>query len=251
MNFGLSRVGLTVFNTVATSAVSLTNNAAAVVEAVAGFRDPVGGTDIGEAVQLAARELAASGRPGVQRIVVLLTDGRPEGHDIDADAAAVAAKAAGLRLFTIGFGSDVDPELLRRMASTADDYFFAPSSAELSGIYTEIARRIRGTAIAQTMVITDVVPLNMDYLVGSAVPPVTSFTSNVLRWDLRDVPGDLRLTYRLRPQQLGTWPTNDEARARYRDGLDTDGELIFPVPKVVVVGPSKPLFLPLVAIWST
>jgi Ca-activated chloride channel family protein len=85
----------------------------------------------------------------------------------------------------------------------------------------------------------------MDYLVGSALPPVASYRDRELRWELVDVTGETRLSYRLRPQAVGTWPTNLDARAKYRDGLGYDGELVFPVPRVVVVAPAKPIYLPL------
>jgi Mg-chelatase subunit ChlD len=244
MNLDVSRVGLVVFNTEATSPISLTTDARAAVAATAGFGQAIGGTDIGEAIQLAARELADHGRSGVKHVMVVMTDGRPEAADVDADLAAAAAKAQGVRLFSIGFGVDVDPALMHRIASTADDYFFAPSTTELAGIYTEIARRISGGVIARTAVITDVVPANMLYLVGSAVPPVVSYVNRTLRWELRDVRGDIRLSYRLRPLEIGRWPTNVDARMRYRDGLDRDGELVFPIPQVIVTGVPKPIYLP-------
>ena len=251
MNFDVSRVGLVVFNTEAIQPVGLETDAATVVEALIGFGDAIGGTDVGEGIQLAANALATTGRPNVPHVIVVMTDGRPESADVDADMAALAAKAQGVRLFSIGFGGDVDTALLKRVASTPDDYYFAPSTAELSGIYTEIARRLTGGIIAKTAVITDVVPSNMTYLVGSADPPVDDYTNKTLRWELSGVRGDIELTYRLRPQQVGTWPTNRDARMRYRDGLDKDGELVFPVPQVIVYDdgpprPPEPLFLPLV-----
>lgn len=245
MDYAVARVGLVLFNTEATLAMSLTNDAALVVDAVVSAEPPQGGTDIGEGIQVAAEHLAASGRSGVRQVMIVLTDGRPEGHDVDADAASDGARAAGVRVYTIGFGPDVDPDLLARIASGPDDYFFAPGPAELSGIYTEIARRISGGVIARTMVVTDVVPSNMEFLAGSDEPPVTSYADRILRWDLQNVTGAVELSYRLRPLQTGRWPTNVEARSRHTDGLGFPGELVFPVPYVVVVSPPRPVYLPL------
>jgi Mg-chelatase subunit ChlD/sugar lactone lactonase YvrE len=244
IDFAVSRVGLVVFHTEATKPLTLTNDAPAMIRALLEFGVPAGGTDIGEGVQLATEELATNGRPGVERIIVLMTDGRPEGAGlVDADQAAQAAKDAGIRLFSVGFGPDVDPGLLRRMASTPDDYNFAPSEAELAQIYIEIARRIAGGLIIQTGVITDVVPTNMEYVTGSAAPPAT-FANRTLTWQLDRLRAGMRLTYRLRPQEAGLWPTNVEARARYTDGLGQPGELIFPIPRVLVVRPPGPIYLP-------
>ncbi len=246
IDFDVSRVGLVVFNLDATMPVSLTADAATIAAGVAGFDEPASGTDIGEAIQLAAEELAANGRPDVEHIVVVMTDGRPEGDVVDADQAAVEAKARGIRIFSIGFGTDTDPVLMKRLASTPEDYFFAPGSTELSKIYTEIARRITGGIVMKTAVITDVVPANMDYVLDSAVPPVTSYENRTLTWEVQNVRADLELRYRLRPLQLGEWPTNIEARSEYQDGHDVPGGFAFPIPRVTVVGPPKPIYLPVV-----
>jgi len=245
MDFTVARVGLVAFDTVAELLLGLTADAREVVGALAAMPPPDGGTDIGEGIQLAAAELADRGRPDVRQVIVVMTDGRPEGHDVDADEAARLAKEAGVRIYSIGFGTDVDPELMRRLATDPRDYFFAPSTAELSGIYTEVARRISGGVVARSMVITDVVPSNMVYLPGSAAPPVTSFQDNVLRWDVPVMSADVELSYRLRPTRVGRWPTNVDARSRYRDGLGVEGELVFPVPFVTVVAPPEPIYLPL------
>jgi uncharacterized protein YegL len=95
------------------------------------------------------------------------------------------------------------------------------------------------------MVVTDTVPANMAYVAGSAQPPAT-FDNGTLRWTVPVVTNDWTASYRLRPLQVGTWPTNVEARSRFVDGLGRDGELLFPVPRVTVVIPPKPVFLPLV-----
>jgi len=246
IDFNVSRVGLVVFNSQVQKPLGLTADPGAFVAAVAGFAPPAGGTDIGAAIQLAAQEFSANGRPGVEHILIVMTDGRPEGDVVDADAAADAAKAAGVRIFSIGFGADADPDLMRRIASRPEDYFFAPGAAELSAIYTEIARRITGGVIAPTATITDVVPTNMTYLAGSAVPPVESYSNRVLTWELTDVAGDVALTYRLRPEEVGVWPTNREAWFRYLDGLGMRGRLAFPVPEVEVVA-GRPIYLPVVS----
>jgi Mg-chelatase subunit ChlD len=246
MDLDVSRVGVVLFSDQASLAMTLTNSAEAVIDAVVGFGAPQGGTDIGEGIQLGAAELSTNGRPEAERILIVMSDGRPEAATVDADAAADAAKAAGFRVFSIGFGGDADPALMRRIASAPGDYYFAPGTAELSTIYTEIARRITGGIIAQTMTITDVVPANMTLVPGSVNPAPAEFANRVLRWVLNDIRGQLTLGYKLQPQQTGTWPTNDFAGADYRDGRGVDGRLVFPVPEVLVVLPPEPIYLPVV-----
>ena len=49
------------------------------------------------------------------------------------------AKAAGIRIYTVGLGTDLDEAALREMASGPEAYRHAPSAAELAGIYRGIA----------------------------------------------------------------------------------------------------------------
>jgi Mg-chelatase subunit ChlD len=245
LDFAQSRAGMVIFNLEAELRVPLSADPGAVLAGLSSF-DAGGGTDIGKAVDVAADELRANGRPGVEPIIVLMTDGRPDNAEIDADDAALRARSAGIRLFTIGFGPDTDAGLMRRMASSADDYFFAPTEAELAGIYLEIARRISGSVILETATITDVVPANMDFVVGSAQPLATwDAPSRTITWRISEARAGLTLSYRLRPTQTGTHPTNVEARMRYRDGLQSPGELVFPIPRVTVLGPPRPIYLPM------
>ena len=244
LDFSSARAGLVLFNSDAELAQPLTADAGLLLEALITESQPFGGTDIGEAVDRAAAALLADGRAGAEPVIVLLTDGRPDGAEVDADAAAERAKDAGVRLFTIGFGNDTDPDLLARMASAPDDYFFAPGEAELSRIYVEIARRITGGLILQSGVITDVIPSDMVYVPDSAQPPA-DLSGQVLTWQVGPARSGLSMSYRLRPTRTGLRPTNVEARMRYRDALDDEGELVFPVPRVLVVGPPQPIYLPL------
>lgn len=88
-----------------------------------------------------ARELAGPRRQsGNLPVLILLTDGRSNPQPAsEAVARAAAAKAAGIRLYTIGLGADLDEAALREMVSGEGAIFHAPSGAELAGIYREIA----------------------------------------------------------------------------------------------------------------
>jgi Mg-chelatase subunit ChlD len=75
-------------------------------------------------------------------VIVLLTDGIHNGEPGAEQRAAEEVRAAGVRLYVIGLGADVDAEALLRMAGDARRYFFAPDSSDLAGIYADIARDI-------------------------------------------------------------------------------------------------------------
>ena len=79
-------------------------------------------------------------------MIILLTDGRPNGTTREAVLERAAElKQAGVRVYSIGLGAgeDLDPELLRAIASSPSLYRQAPDAAELETLYRELAGRIR------------------------------------------------------------------------------------------------------------
>ena len=88
-----------------------------------------------------ASELASTrSRVANAPVLILLTDGRSNPQPVtEAVARAAEAKAAGIRIYTIGLGADLDEAALREMASGPSLYFQAPTAQELAGIYREIA----------------------------------------------------------------------------------------------------------------
>jgi len=102
-------------------------------------------TRLDRAVAVGAEALAdlARRRSGNQPVLVLLTDGRANPVPIEsAVAEADAAKAAGVTVFTIGLGEDLDADGLAAMASTAERFLRAPDAEDLAAAYAEVARSI-------------------------------------------------------------------------------------------------------------
>lgn len=112
-------------------------------------------TAIGDAIGLAVKRLRE--RPESQRVLVLLTDGVNTAGVLDPNKALELAEAEGVRIHTVGVGSEgggaglmglrfgggaeIDEALLRRVAErTGGGYFRARNAAELAGIYAEIDR---------------------------------------------------------------------------------------------------------------
>lgn len=226
----------------------LTDDAAAVIRGVAQARAG-GGTNIADALALAGDELAGPrAQPDGRKAVVLLTDGKPDGG-MDPRGRALgqanSLRATGVTVYAIGLGADVDGALLGQIAGDPSRYFQAPSAAELAGIYRLIARRLLSDRLLRAIAIEDEVPDNMRYVVGSSVPPA-NWDGHVLRWQLGPTPTEgLTLHYQVEPLQAGVWPTNVRAAGRYTDGVGYQGELVFPVPVVEVLGGLK-AYLPMV-----
>ena len=91
-------------------------------------------------VQVAAEELLAQREAGRASVLVLLTDGQSNPRPAsEAVVAAAEAKAAGVTVFTIGLGAELDEAALRAIASRPEYNYRAPDAADLEAIYRRIA----------------------------------------------------------------------------------------------------------------
>jgi Ca-activated chloride channel family protein len=121
------------------------------------------GTAIGAGLELAVDRLAEFGTRAkvASRIVILLTDGKSNIHEIDEDTAIDDAKRAGIKVYTIGAGTtgvapirvdrgdghtqlmqmpvDIDEVTLKKVADkTGGQYFRATDHDSLAKIYAQI-----------------------------------------------------------------------------------------------------------------
>ena len=155
------RVGLVAFSGEALTQVPLTTDYPVVLTAIDNLQ--VGqledGTAIGTAIATAANRLRTA--PGRSRVMVLLTDGENNRGAIDPRTAAQAAGAFGIRIYTIGVGSEgmaavpvgrglfglryenrpvkIDEALLTEIATnTGGRYFRAKDAQALQSIYEQI-----------------------------------------------------------------------------------------------------------------
>ena len=155
------RVGLVAFSGEALTQVPLTTDYPVVLSAIDNLQ--VGlledGTAIGTAIATAANRLRTA--PGRSRVMVLLTDGENNRGAIDPRTAAQAATAFGIRIYTIGVGSEgmaavpvgrglfglryenrpvkIDEPLLTEIATnTGGRYFRARDAQALQRIYEQI-----------------------------------------------------------------------------------------------------------------
>lgn len=205
--------------------------------------EPAGGTNIADALELGMIEVLGPGhRPEAKPIIVLLTDGVPFNNTrmLTVDVAD-RLRDAGITVYSIGLGHDVDPALLKLVARRPELYFFAPSASDLADVFTRIARRISATVLLKTVTITDRVPKNMAYIEGSAEPAATWDAANrTLTWRFAPVPfSGVEMSFWVEPLEVGTHPTNIRADYEGTDGLDQPNSGVFPVPQVVVVSPPR------------
>ena len=239
-----SRLGVVGFANSATRDQALDDRRGGSIAAI-GRLSPLGGTNLVAALRESRDTLmAAPLLAGAKQVIVILSDGRHTSlldPPRDLDGMIRNVHGAGITVFTIGLGDDSDIETLTRIATSPDHFAFSPNEEALDDIFALIAGRIGATQLFQDATVTDVVPANMEFLPGTGTPiePAWDSSTRTLTWALGavDAPG-VRLTYRLRPTEGGTHPTNVEARANFVDGRGRDGEAAFPVPRVLVRAPT-------------
>lgn len=154
------RIGLVVYEGEAYTKCPLTNDHSVLRELFSevetGQIDP--GTSIGTGLAVAVNNLRDTTRKS--RVIILLTDGMNSGGEIDPKTAASIAQAYGIRVYTIGVGTngyavmpvqtafgkvkqkvkvEIDEAILKDIAkSTGGQYFRATDENKLSQIFDEI-----------------------------------------------------------------------------------------------------------------
>jgi uncharacterized repeat protein (TIGR01451 family) len=114
-----ARVGIVDFSSQSdtTLILGLTDDTALAQATIANMPFFGNGTDIAGGLALAHQEILASGRPEVNRVLVLLTDGKADDGPA-AQLAASAAKSTGTEIFAVGVGSQINVDELNALASS-------------------------------------------------------------------------------------------------------------------------------------
>lgn len=157
------RIGLVVYASEAYTKTPVTSDKAVILEAIKGIKyDNVlqDGTGIGMGLATAVNRLKDS--KAKSKVVILLTDGVNNAGFIEPETAADIAKQYGIKVYTIGLGTngmaespyalapngqimfqmmkvEIDEQLLRSIARKTDGkYFRATSNSKLAEIYASI-----------------------------------------------------------------------------------------------------------------
>jgi Mg-chelatase subunit ChlD len=110
-----------------------------------------GRTNVGDAIQSGVRlfsPVTQGGALAPRQVMVLLTDGLATGPtDRDpntyAQEEAKKAKQAGIDIYTIGLGKNVNQTFLRdTIAGSPDNYFFSATSKQLADAYRKVAQDV-------------------------------------------------------------------------------------------------------------
>jgi Mg-chelatase subunit ChlD len=131
------------FDERATTVQPLTGDGDALKRALTGISTEVGTRiDLGlwEGIDAVA---GPGGRSGADPVLVLLTDGRPQGgSEGSTRTAAAVGHELGVTMYAIGLGDDVDPGVLTLIAGDPSRVYLTPDESDLAEIYSEVARVI-------------------------------------------------------------------------------------------------------------
>jgi Ca-activated chloride channel family protein len=134
------QAGVVSFNAIATLLAPLSSDRSVIDAALAGLATAQY-TRLDLGISGARSELLGPHRNRDNRsVMIVLTDGRANPVPVDvAEAEAQEAKDAGVTIFTVGLGQDLDFMALEAMASRPEFFYNAPDGESLSQIYRGIA----------------------------------------------------------------------------------------------------------------
>ncbi|MCK5831958.1 MAG: VWA domain-containing protein, partial [Methylococcales bacterium] len=142
-SFPDNQVGVVSFHAFPTLDQPLTTNKPLVISAINRLRAS-GVTHIHRGLRKGLDEILANSVTP-QRIVILLTDGRNVRAITDGMVRldAINASNDGIIIYTIGYGNNINEDLLRFVASkTHGQYYSAPQNSQLEGIFDQISQDI-------------------------------------------------------------------------------------------------------------
>ncbi len=147
-------IGLVVFGSFAEIQSPLTPDTLAIKELLADLRPGMaeGSTAIGDGLALAVKQLRESDSP--DKVIILLSDGENNSGSVTPEQATQVAVQSGIKVYTIGFGSDgsnsifgrlgfggngIDEATLKDIAEqTQGQYFRATSTSDLIDVFNLI-----------------------------------------------------------------------------------------------------------------
>ena len=267
LDSSIDRIGLVSYADWASVGSQLTDDFGAVKTAIGGMNAD-GYTNIGDGVFDAKAELDARGRPGALPLLLVMSDGvanRSHGGATgcsdwpasantctnDAINQAAAAKAAGITVYTVGLNLDgveanhsgsgvLARSVLQTMASGPNQYYEAPTSGDLSGIFQDIAYHVINIA-GTDIVVTEILPTGVHYVPNSASPAPFDVSGQTLVWkfdemgidDTETISFSIVLDDLTANQLVDVYP---DSRTDYLDFRGNPASIPFPETRMTPVG---------------
>ena len=218
----------------------MSDDESALKQTVDGMATVGGGAEVAEGLTTTALEFESTRHVSTTLpLVVLFTDATPNATDI---AKGKSLRQQGVRVVTVALGDTVYADQWQRIATTPSDAYMASSSdlatlkTDLATIADTIAGKVRwsGLQIGINDPLSDAVSL-IPTSVKSPVPPTIKDNRISLAYPSLQTSEKLTLSYRaVVTDTLGTWETNENATASYRDASGTMNRPALPSPQVTV-----------------
>jgi len=136
-------------------------NSVDVIAAISRLRITLGDTNIADSLRTARTELFSrqhGARPGVPKILILITDGTANIEERRTIPEADETKAAGIQIFTVGIGSQIKEDQLRSIATLRSYFYFATNFATLYNILPRLVNDSCGVVASVSTMSSSTIP---------------------------------------------------------------------------------------------
>jgi len=135
------RVGLIAFSKDVYVVVNLTNDQNKLNDGISQLQ-PIADTALGDAILTATNEFSTNARPDAKKSILLMSDGVTT-YGSSPQVAAGVARANGVSIFAVGYGSDADDLALSQIAGvTGGKSYTAATGQDLIETFSDIAENI-------------------------------------------------------------------------------------------------------------
>ena len=138
MNTDTQKISVVAYDSSAASYADLTSSREELRTAIGGIHAS-GGTNIGSGLTLGMEQLSGASGMGA---VILMSDGKDGGKWETIAACIEQAKATGVSIYTVCFGSDADVDLMSRIAESSGGKMIVADSENLANIYLTLQKYI-------------------------------------------------------------------------------------------------------------
>lgn len=224
------RIGLISYETNAQLNIPLTENRLALKTAIGDLKAE-GKSALGDAMQLARRELTMVGREDAVLVEILLSDGQSNTGIAPGIEGQIAADT-GIRVISVGIGSLINRSLLQTFANDTDGLFYQRPSTEA---LMEIKEHLDITVVASDVQIKKELPSGLRLV--SSVPRASEVSTaangiTTAIWRLSELRMDQEVTFVLEIEatEVGAWANDRDLLVTYTDFRGVDGSEMFPPP---------------------
>ncbi|MBU1050109.1 VWA domain-containing protein, partial [Candidatus Bipolaricaulota bacterium] len=224
------RIGLVSYSNQARVNIPLTENRLVLKTAIGDLKAD-GKSALGDAMQLARRELTMVGREDAILVEILLSDGQSN-VGIDPTVEGEIASDTGIRIISVGIGSLINRSLLQSFANDTDGLYFArPSDAAL----VEIKDHLDIDTVASDIRIEKELPAGLKLVSSTPRAYQVQIDNNGITsavWRLSDlrIDQEVQFVLAIKATEVGAWADDLDLLVTYTDFRGVDGSQVFPPP---------------------